>query len=122
MNVFSSWSATKEWTVSLPKAESAVLLSLSNTHVVVVTDMNYVRVWSVGGVQGHVICLPGDPVTAAAHNNMLSVAHYAGFTLTYSLYDLKKLRQVYSGPLPVTPSSTLSWMGFTDGALPLVRI
>lgn len=63
----------------------------------------------------------GDPVTLATHNDLLSVAHYSGTTLSLSLLDTKKPRQVYSGPLPLSPSSSLSWLGFTQGALPLVR-
>ncbi|XP_063680592.1 WD repeat and HMG-box DNA-binding protein 1-like isoform X2 [Bolinopsis microptera] len=120
VNIFSSWSASKEWTVNLPKEESAVLLSVSNTLLCVVSDLNYVRTWSLGGLQRHVISLPGDPVTLSTHNDLISVAHYSGTTLSFSLYDTKKPRLIHTGPLPVTPSSSLSWIGFTEGALPLV--
>ncbi|KAL5259164.1 hypothetical protein ACHWQZ_G009576 [Mnemiopsis leidyi] len=119
-NVFSSWSASKEWSVNLPKEESVVLLTVSNTLLGVVSDLQYVRTWSLGGLQRHVISLPGDPVTLASHNDLISVAHYSGATLSFSLYDTKKPRLVHCSPLPLTPSSTLSWMGFTEGALPLV--
>ena len=58
-NVFSSWSASKEWSVNLPKEESVVLLTVSNTLLGVVSDLQYVRTWSLGGLQRHVISLPG---------------------------------------------------------------
>ena len=59
VNVFSAWSALKEWNVSLPKGEHAILLTVSATLVTLVTDLNYIRTWSLGGLQRHVISIPG---------------------------------------------------------------
>ena len=59
VNVFSAWSASKEWMVNLPKEESTVLLSVSNTLLCIVSDLNYVRTWSLGGLQRHIISLSG---------------------------------------------------------------
>jgi hypothetical protein len=49
---------------------------VSRTHVVAATSKGYMRVFSTGGVQQHILCLPGTFVSIAAHENLVAIAYH----------------------------------------------
>ena len=72
---FSSWDAHKDWTISLPSKESAIAIAIGGSWIAVATSKRYLRVFTVGGVQGDVISVPGHVVTMAAWGSRLSVVY-----------------------------------------------
>ena len=85
------------------------------------TDMGYLRIMAMGGVQRDVFCLPGPVVTMAGHRDMLFVVyHGAQATATqqalhYMLYDIEwGMRMVHGEPLSISPASHLQWCGFSE--------
>lgn len=84
---------------------------------VVVTNRLYARIFtSVGGIQCGMFCVPQVPVCVAANSNDLvcMVFSDARGGCEYSIVALRSRRQVGCGRLPLSPSSTLQWLGFSE--------
>lgn len=123
---FSSWDTNKEWMVDLPKGEDAKALCLGQGWAAVATSSLLLRLFSIGGVQREVFSLPGPVVCMAGHGEQLLVVYHraTGFdgdqALGVQLLQLgRRKRQLINGePLPLSPKSHLSWLGFTAEGTP----
>ena len=86
--------------------------------VAVATDQQYVRFITTGGVQTEIRSIGGPIVSLAANDEYLLIAyHQSGVfhgnqNISYLL--LKDLKTVASGPLAISPNSTLSWISFSS--------
>ncbi|KXZ42707.1 hypothetical protein GPECTOR_122g448 [Gonium pectorale] len=93
--------------------------SLRGGHVAV---SQLLRLFSLGGSQTGLSRLEGPPVAMAAAGSLLAVVYHAGppnphtksQQLAMSLYDTTSLSLAFSAPLPLSPGSSLTWLGFTD--------
>ncbi|NWR56569.1 WDHD1 protein, partial [Bucorvus abyssinicus] len=124
---FSSWDANKEWTVDMPKDEDIEAVCLGQGWVACATSALLVRVFTVGGVQKEIFCLPGPVVSMAGHGEQLMIIYHRGSTgfdgdqcLGVQLMELgKKKKQVLHGdPLSLTTKSYLTWVGFSAEGTP----
>uniref|UniRef100_A0A3Q3BE51 WD repeat and HMG-box DNA-binding protein 1 n=1 Tax=Kryptolebias marmoratus TaxID=37003 RepID=A0A3Q3BE51_KRYMA len=117
---FSSWDTNKEWMVDLPKGEDVKALCLGQGWAAVATSALMLRLFSIGGVQRQLFSLPGPVVCMSGHGEQLLVVyHRTAFdgeqALGVQLLQLShRKKQLISGePLPLSPRSYLSWLGFT---------
>ncbi|XP_061100931.1 WD repeat and HMG-box DNA-binding protein 1 [Conger conger] len=123
---FSSWDTNKEWMVDLPKGEDVRAVCLGQGWVAAATSALLVRVFSVGGVQREVFCLPGPVVCMTGHGEQILIVYHRGTgfdgdqALGVQLLNLgQRRRQVIHGePLPLSRKSHLSWMGFSAEGTP----
>lgn len=76
------------------------------------------------GLQISVVSLAGPPVTLAARDNWLAVVWNGSpspvpgdYSLRFAIYDVNFRVQLQEGHLPLSPASTLVWLGFTESGL-----
>ncbi|KAM8876791.1 WD repeat and HMG-box DNA-binding protein 1 [Synchiropus picturatus] len=123
---FSSWDTNKEWIVDLPTGEDVRALCLGQGWAAVATTSLMLRLFSIGGVQREVMSLPGPVVCLAGHGEQLLVVYHraTGFDGDQALavqllqFGRKKRQIIRSEPLPLSPKSYLSWLGFTAEGTP----
>ncbi|KAI1895287.1 hypothetical protein AGOR_G00104740 [Albula goreensis] len=123
---FSSWDTNKEWMVDLPKGEEVKALCLGQGWAAAATSAQLVRVFSIGGVQREVFCLPGPVVCMAGHGEQIVIVYHrgTGFDGEQALgiqllnFGLKKRQVIHGEPLSLSKKSYLSWLGFTAEGTP----
>lgn len=82
------------------------------------TNQDFLRVFTIGGVQTKLVCLPGAVVSMSGHDNQLFVVYHCGVgapghqCLAAKLIDLDTSTQVIADQrLPLSPKANLSWIG-----------
>ncbi|XP_033110580.1 WD repeat and HMG-box DNA-binding protein 1-like [Anneissia japonica] len=124
---FGSWDTQKEWNTSMPKGEEIKSLCLGWNWLAVGTDKRLVRIFSIGGVQHGMFAIPGPIVSMSGYGNQLMVVYHMGTgvpgdqCLGVKLLHLSgKRRQIITAEmLPITPKSTLTWLGFSEEGTPV---
>ena len=97
-------------------------LCCSDRWVAAATDRRRLRLFTSGGVQRGVLAIPGRVVCLSASGNKLLVVIHAGSplpgdqNLAFTILDASRRGEavVPYQPLPLTPKSVLSWVGFSD--------
>ncbi|KAJ3074239.1 hypothetical protein HDU98_011807 [Podochytrium sp. JEL0797] len=110
------------WTIHMSPNESVKAVCLTSRGVVVATDLRYLRFISFSGIQTDVRCLEGNVVALCGEGEWLGVVYHRGGTfhgdqnLGYLLMrvNAKGVETVRKEGVPVSPSSVLSWVGFSD--------
>ncbi|XP_062302789.1 WD repeat and HMG-box DNA-binding protein 1 isoform X2 [Osmerus eperlanus] len=123
---FASWDTNKEWLVDLPPGEDVRAVCLGQGWAAAATSALLLRLFSIGGVQRELLCLPGPVVCMAAHGEQLLLAYHrgTGFDGEQALgvqllqLGLRKRRVIHGEPLPLSRRSHLSWLGFTAEGTP----
>lgn len=122
---FSSWDSHKDWTVDLPQGEEVRALVLGQSWAAVATSTLLLRLFTIGGLQREVFSLSGAVVCVSAHGDQLCVVYQRGtgfdgeHCLGVQLLSLgRRRRQILDQPLPLSPRSHLSWMGFSAEGTP----
>ncbi|XP_041844962.1 WD repeat and HMG-box DNA-binding protein 1 isoform X2 [Melanotaenia boesemani] len=123
---FSSWDTNKEWMVDLPKGEDVKALCLGQGWAAVATSALMLRLFSIGGVQKEIFSLPGPVVCMAGHGEQLLIVYHraTGFEgeqalgVQLLLFSRRKRQLINGEPLPLSPRSYLSWLGFTAEGTP----
>jgi len=127
---FAAWTANSEWTQQLPLDESIQGVALGDCWVAAVTSKKLLRLFSHAGLQRQLFRLPGTPVCVAGRQNLCAVVSHGGPAyhgpdgsveqhLVLTLVEISpqgtiNLR-VRAERLPLSPNSTLTWLGFTEG-------
>ncbi|KAJ8290247.1 hypothetical protein GJAV_G00010470 [Gymnothorax javanicus] len=75
---FSSWDTNKEWMVDLPKGEDVRALCLGQGWAAAATSARLVRIFTLGGVQRELFCLPGSVVCVAGHGEQILIVYHRG--------------------------------------------
>ncbi|GIL74869.1 hypothetical protein Vretimale_2446 [Volvox reticuliferus] len=126
---FDPWAPNSDWTAPLPPGEEALCLATGRSFLAVATSRQLLRLFSLAGSQTAISRLEGPPVAMAAVGSLLAIVWHAGppnphtksQQLFMSMYDTTAMSCVFSQPLPLTPGSLLTWLGFTeDHGLPAV--
>ncbi|KAJ1905173.1 DNA polymerase alpha accessory factor Mcl1 [Coemansia sp. IMI 209127] len=128
---FSSWSSNSDWMFKLPPKEHPRCIAASSRGAVVITSQGFLRFFTCGGAQRHVLSIPNRTVTCTAHNDVVLVILEAPGSIKsthgskrleydYMLLSMDDQSQLASGPCPVTPSSEIVWTGFSDEGHPAV--
>ncbi|KAJ8341132.1 hypothetical protein SKAU_G00334230 [Synaphobranchus kaupii] len=123
---FSSWDTNKEWMVDLPKGEDVRAVCLGQGWAAAATSALLVRVFSVGGVQREVFCLPGPVVCMTGHGEQILIVYHrgTGFDGDQALgiqllnFGQRKRQVIHGEPLPLSRKSYLSWLGFSAEGTP----
>uniref|UniRef100_P59328-2 Isoform 2 of WD repeat and HMG-box DNA-binding protein 1 n=1 Tax=Mus musculus TaxID=10090 RepID=P59328-2 len=118
---FSSWDSSKEWMVDMPQNEDIEAICLGLGWAAAATTALLLRLFTIGGVQKEVFCLPGPVVSMAGHGEQLCIVYHRGTgfdgdqCLGVQLLELgrKKNQVLHGDPLPLTRKSYLTWLGFS---------
>lgn len=109
---FETWGNKSDWLFQLEGDESVVCCAVGKKWAAVSTDQNYLRVFSYSGLQTGIRCLPGPVVTMVGEGDSLAVVYSAGGALRVWVIDIMRDEFEHRGVLPISPGSTLTWLGF----------
>jgi len=115
-----AWTANSDWTVHLPSPETAVCVAVTNKHVAVATDRQWVRLLSFSGRQCAVVSMPGPIISMVGGRDQLCVVYAAGMPLPNNqllharVVDPQRSTVTMDVPLPLSPGATLAWLGYSD--------
>ncbi|KAL6175383.1 hypothetical protein ACLB2K_052024 [Fragaria x ananassa] len=117
---FTSWANNSEWSMRL-EGEEVKVVALGTTWVAAVTSLNFIRVFTIGGLQRHVLSLDGPVVTASGFKDELAIVTHASDclpsneqVLEFRVLNMTNSSQPLRGRLPLTPGSSLTWFGFSE--------
>ncbi|KAE8716446.1 Transducin family protein / WD-40 repeat family protein isoform 2 [Hibiscus syriacus] len=117
---FCSWANNSEWYMRF-EGEEVRAVALGSTWVAAITSLNFLRIFTNGGLQKHILSLNGPVVTAAGFNDELAIVNHVSDCLPsneqmleFTLFNISKGTQVFRGRLPLTPGSYLTWFGFSE--------
>ncbi|KAJ6375727.1 hypothetical protein OIU77_000651 [Salix suchowensis] len=117
---FSSWANNSEWSMRF-EGEEVKVVALGNAWVAAITSLNFLRIYTDGGLQRHIISLDGPVATASGFKNQLAVVTHVSDCLPsidqmleFRVFDISSGTQALTGRLPLTPGSHLIWFGFSE--------
>ncbi|XVE56745.1 hypothetical protein DITRI_Ditri04bG0035600 [Diplodiscus trichospermus] len=117
---FSSWANNSEWYMRF-EGEEVRAVALGDSWVAVVTSLNFLRIFTEGGLQKHILSLNGPVVTAAGFKDELAIVTHVSDCLPsneqmleFRIFNISKGTQLFKGRLPLTPGSYLTWFGFSE--------
>ncbi|KAH7118016.1 chromosome segregation protein-like protein [Dendryphion nanum] len=123
-----TWTTRTEWRTNLPVGESVNAIALSDSYVVVTTNTNYVRIYTLYGIPYRVYRQKASPaVTCAAWRDYVltigngPVGGDGTCQLLYTIENVKK-DEIYQSEdiVALTPSSSLSSVFFSDEGDPYI--
>ncbi|KAJ3400432.1 hypothetical protein HDV05_001092, partial [Chytridiales sp. JEL 0842] len=120
-----SWGSTAaSWTFHFGMNESVKAIALTGHGPVVATDLKYLRFFTFSGLQTDIRCLPGSVVALVGHGDLLMVVYHATGAshgdqrLEYMLINVVAGTTLKKDWLPMSPKSTLVWVGFSENGMP----
>ncbi|KAM7277937.1 hypothetical protein ACFE04_005071 [Oxalis oulophora] len=120
---FSSCASNSEWSMRF-EGEEVKVVALGTSWVAAITNLNFLRIFSEGGLQKHILSLDGPVVTASGFKDELAIVTHVSDCLPsdeqmleFRLFNVSKGTQSSRGRLPITPGSHLTWFGFSEGQL-----
>eukprot|EP00096_Caligus_rogercresseyi_P010377 TRINITY_DN3759_c0_g2_i1.p1 TRINITY_DN3759_c0_g2~~TRINITY_DN3759_c0_g2_i1.p1 ORF type:complete len:1018 (+),score=314.13 TRINITY_DN3759_c0_g2_i1:37-3090(+) len=129
VHYFASSDAHKEWSVNMPKGEEILCIAIGSSWVAAATDKRNLRLFSLGGTQRGVFSLCGPVLTLSGHEDTLLIVSHFSSPLPHNQSPFITILDVsghsqrhlipHPTPLPLTPSSQLSWAGFSDEGTPV---
>lgn len=118
---FSSWNSIKPWNYDLPKGENIQGIAIGSTFCAISTDSNYIRFFSLEGIQIFMLSSSNTVVSMAAYENLLCIVSHSGLpmleaqNLKMKVIDISKnYATILETEVPLTPGSSLSWMNFSE--------
>ncbi|CAK9804293.1 WD repeat and HMG-box DNA-binding protein 1 [Anthophora quadrimaculata] len=120
-------SGNKEWSLDLPEDEEGHCVAAGDNFVALSTSKRNLRIFTVGGTQREIVALPGSVVTMNGLKNDLVLAYHNGIgasgdqCMNLLLIQIRGVH-LYSRTLclPLSPSSELMWLGFSDLGSPVI--
>ena len=118
-----NWGSNPDWTLNLPVEEDPLLLALGDDWVAVATTQNLLRIFSYSSHQIGLVSLTGSIVTIAGQNHLLAIVYQDSFpfgtcqNLSCTLYNLQTKRISYHDKMPISASSKLCWLGFSESGI-----
>ncbi|KAF4522523.1 hypothetical protein B566_EDAN009970 [Ephemera danica] len=114
------------WSIDLPEDEEVVGLAASEDFIAVATNLQYLRLLTIGGVQREVYSIPGRFLCMAASKSKLMIVSHASpamgsdQNLQFMLLKVAMpgVKVEMPRPLPISPKSELQWCGFTEESVP----
>ncbi|KAI8894986.1 hypothetical protein BC833DRAFT_623442 [Globomyces pollinis-pini] len=122
---YSNWASKNDWTIQLPDGEKVEALAITSRCIAVATDRQYIRFLTTSGVQTNIRSITGPIVSMCGNDNLLLVVYHDGGVfqkhqnLGYILIDVLLNKTLVNAKLPISPYSTLTWLGFSDIGIPL---
>ncbi|KAL3617829.1 hypothetical protein CASFOL_038150 [Castilleja foliolosa] len=117
---FSSWANNSEWSMRF-EGEEVSAIALGNAWVAAVTSLNFLHIFTEGGLQRYVLSLDGPVVSASGYKDELAVITHVSPTLPtdeqmleFRVFNIPNGTQPLRGRVPLTPGSCLTWFGFSE--------
>ncbi|KAL9998133.1 putative transcription factor WD40-like family [Helianthus debilis subsp. tardiflorus] len=117
---FKSWANNSEWYMRFEEEEVRAV-ALGSSWVAAVTSLNFLRIFTEGGLQRHVVSLDGPVVTASGFGDELAVVTHSSpplptneQMLTFEVFNVSNGTQPIKGRLPLSPGACLTWFGFGE--------
>ncbi|GAB2209615.1 hypothetical protein Droror1_Dr00026833 [Drosera rotundifolia] len=117
---FKSWANNSEWSMRFEE-EEVKAVALGTAWVAAVTSFNFLRIFTEGGLQRHILSLAGPVVTAAGCRDELAIVTHSSQPLSsndqmleFRVFNISNGTEPYRGHLPITPGSMLKWFGFSE--------
>ncbi|KAL0430000.1 UNVERIFIED_CONTAM: hypothetical protein Sradi_0626000 [Sesamum radiatum] len=117
---FSSWANNSEWSMRF-EGEEVRAIALGSAWVAAVTSLNFLRIFTEGGLQRYILSLDGPVVTAAGYKDELAVVTHSSPSLPtdeqmleFRVFNIAHRTQPLRGRVPLTPGSCLTWLGFSE--------
>ncbi|XP_078171253.1 transducin family protein / WD-40 repeat family protein [Carex rostrata] len=117
---FGSWANNSEWSMRF-ELEEVKAVALGKNWVAAVTSFNFLRIFTEGGLQMHILSVNGPVVTLAGFEDLLAVVTHASDCLSsgeqvleMKVFNIRHSTQTISCRLPLTLSSHLTWLGFSE--------
>ncbi|EPS71032.1 hypothetical protein M569_03722, partial [Genlisea aurea] len=117
---FRSWANNSEWSMRFEE-EEVKAVALGSAWVAAVTSLNFLRIFTEGGLQRYIMSLVGPVVTAAGYKDQLAIVSHVSPCLPTNeqmleirVLNISQGTESMRGPLPLTPGSCLSWFGFSE--------
>jgi hypothetical protein len=116
----------KDWYLTLPNGERALGCATGEGWAAVMTSRRFLRLFSSGGNQGHILWLDGQPITMVGRYRFVAVFYHQGDpfrdgtqNIGYKLINAMTNQVLASGVTTcISTNATLSWAGFSnDGSL-----
>eukprot|EP00762_Andalucia_godoyi_P000084 ANDGO_02456.mRNA.1 Minichromosome loss protein 1 len=121
---FDTWAPQSDWVHAFRRPEENVeAVACGRKFVAVATDAFVVRLFSVGGIQEGIFSIPGPIVTMSGQGDLLAIVYHNGPVfqghqhLECLVMDIAKQREISRRPLPISPRSILTWLGFSESGL-----
>ena len=93
-------------------------MAVGSSFAAVATDKRFLRIFTIGGVQGDILSLPGSVVCMSGHKNQLMVVFHINNplpgeqALAVKLLDLKHNQEINAEERALlSEKSTLAWLG-----------
>ncbi|KAK4773370.1 hypothetical protein SAY87_028389 [Trapa incisa] len=117
---FYTWANNSEWSMRF-EGEEVKAVALGSGWVAAVTSLNFIRIFTEGGLQRYVISLDGPVVTASGFGDQLAIVNHASDclpsddqVLEFRVFNISNSTQPLKGRLPLSPGSQLTWFGFSE--------
>ncbi|XP_022968783.1 WD repeat and HMG-box DNA-binding protein 1 [Cucurbita maxima] len=117
---FGSWANNSEWSMRFD-GEEVKVVAVGTRWVAAFTSLNYLRIFTDGGLQKHILSLDGPVVTASGFKDELAFVTHSSTCLPsndqmleFRILNISNETQLLRGHLPLTPGSHLAWFGFSE--------
>ncbi|PKA47519.1 Flagellar WD repeat-containing protein Pf20 [Apostasia shenzhenica] len=117
---FGSWANNSEWSMRF-EAEEVKAVALGTGWIAAITSLNFLRIFTEGGLQRNILCLDGPVVTAVGSGHKLAVVSHASNclpsgeqVLEVGVFNINDRNQPIRCRVPLSPGSRLTWFGFSD--------
>lgn len=121
-----SASGNREWSVQLPDCECVEAICATSKLVASVSNMNYLRIFTLMGTQREVISIPGPVVCINGYEDRILVCfhsapasakqqHIQGMLLQTTGLKVR-CQNIF---IPLTPERQITWLGFSDCGSPV---
>ncbi|KAG0628761.1 hypothetical protein M758_1G051200 [Ceratodon purpureus] len=118
---FNSWTSNSEWSMRFPADEEVKAVAIGSGWAAAATNQHFLRVFTEAGLQRFVFSLAGPVVSLAGDGDHLAVVTHASNplpsgdqVLDFLLLNVRNQKRLLAGRLPLSPDSTLTWLGFTE--------
>ncbi|XP_065367282.1 WD repeat and HMG-box DNA-binding protein 1 [Calliphora vicina] len=119
-------SGNREWSVQLPDCESVEAICATSKMVAAISNLQYLRIFTVMGTQREIISVPGPVVCVAGYEDRILVCYHSapssekqqnihGMLLQSTSLKIK----CQNITIPLTPERQLAWLGFSDCGSPV---
>lgn len=121
-----SASGNREWSMQLPDCESVEAICATSKMVAAVSNLHFLRIFTIMGTQREVISIPGPVVCMAGYEDRILVCYHSAPSslkqqnLQGMLLQTNGLKiKCQNITIPLTPERQLTWLGFSDCGSPV---
>jgi len=117
-----AWTNLKEWQFTFGQGENVENLAIGVDWIAVYTDSFNMRIFNFSGLQQLIFSVPNQVLCMAGHENYLAYVYFSApplfgtQSMRMKILDSNQyFKEIYDNPLPISPYSTLTWFGYSEG-------